>query len=178
MNIHSRYNPDLVIDNKPYKQEGSKPTGFWYAIDHEWIEWCGMNDFRFNTLRYHYSLDIDKSDMLILSTPEDVLTFAELHEEGKGYIKKIAWEKLTDKYTGIEINNYYKFHWLAYKDDYQYSDRVREVSLLWHDSWDVSSGCIWDTSIIKGYEPVDINVCQYGEYMKTIKVGDCNSRGN
>lgn len=123
-----------------------KPHGLWYSLDSEWIEWCECNMegwVRDNIIE----IDVDLSNFLILETKEQVVEFsnkygARIHPEVD--MKNIQWAKLKDKYAGIEIRNYHSIKWNH--------NFMLGTDNIWFSGWDVSSGCIWDLSVIKSHK--------------------------
>ena len=130
---------------KVYSQETFhfKPKGLWYALDQEWIDWCNDNMegwVRPNIIK----LEIDEANLLILKTKKEVETFARRFNtpiEGSLFAS-IDWLEVSKTYSGIEIQNYRII---------KYNDLLDFMSDAWFLGWDVSSGCIWDLSIIKSF---------------------------
>ena len=113
---------------------GIKPCGLWYSIGDSWLEWCIGEDFP-GIGRYLYEVELNpKANILFLSTKNDVCSF------NKEYIKKdkifnsINWPKVMEDYDGIEVNPYF--------EELRYSFH----NLLWYCSWDIPSGCIWNSN--------------------------------
>jgi hypothetical protein len=115
--------------NQPSKPM-AKPFGLWYAIGTEWIDWVKNNMPEWE--RDHaFVLDVDESRLLKINTYHDLQSFDE--EFGiEGYY--IDWEKVSKRYGGIEIAPY------IYNARYE---------MLWYYGWDVASGCIWGSNMIK-----------------------------
>jgi len=107
-----------------------KPFGLWYAIGTEWIDWVRYE--RPDWERDHaFVLDVDESRLLKINNYNDLQRFNE--EYGiEGYY--IDWEKVSEKYGGIEIAPY------IYQARYEIS---------WYYDWDVASGCIWGPDMFK-----------------------------
>jgi hypothetical protein len=126
----------------------SKPSGLWYQFNNSWINLCIKNNkdaehmgrkphHAFEIKNYNITLDVDLSEIIILDTPEKVIEFSEKYGNGVFFIK---WNDVANDYKGIEIPNY------------------KSVSRYkWMNSWDISSGCIWDLSAIKNYK---VNDCE------------------
>lgn len=131
----------LDLCKRTYLQRtGSKPNGFWYGIDNSWIDWCESEMPEWVT-PHKYKLEIDMSKVLVVDTIE------KMHDMNKHVVNTeeyfyrhnydIDWPYFEKQgYKGIEIPRY-----------------MRELRMnkdfFWYYSWDVASGCIWDTSIIK-----------------------------
>jgi len=134
-----------ILLDKKYSQEDRfplKPRGLWYAIDSEWREWCFYNDFggeEANT----FELEIDLDKVLTISTiPELKLFVDEFCEEVMVSMYFIRWDKLVEKYSGIELLNYYHLKHNMYQEGLF-------MKCLFVSAWDVNGGCIWDLSVIK-----------------------------
>ena len=130
---------------KVYKQNSNitfKPMGIWYGIDDEWLRWMkgNMNHW---VRPYNIEIDVEESKMLIISTIPQLDAFIKkYHKRGSEFefMGEINWKRVAKDYSGIEIQNYYELKW----GDYPY-----RMGAMWFHGWDVSSGCIWDLSIIK-----------------------------
>lgn len=129
---------------KLYRQKlGYKPNGLWYGINWEWEEWCKSEMPKW-LHKKHFSLEIDMNKILLLDSTEKIMDFQKEFGEmpdwmndGLKRIKNheyINWEKVAEKYSGIEIS------------PYQYSLRFK---LMWYYGWDIASGCIFNLSCIK-----------------------------
>jgi hypothetical protein len=157
-------NKDFVLDKKvTYKQNGwIKPRGFWYQIND-----CAKNRHT-SDYKYIYKVDIDLSNIFVIKNYQDYLKFNKKYSMLKTYkysesvkesnvsnsdplIEKrlhINWEKVSKKYSGIEVKNYKKIIVQLRKDEL-------ETNV---DSWleylFFSRGCIWDLKAVKS-----VNYC-------------------
>lgn len=131
----------LDLCSRTYLQRAaSKPTGFWYGIDNSWIDWCESEMPEWVT-PHRYKLDIDMSKVLVVDTIEKMRDINKHVVNTDEYFHKfnydVDWAYFEKKgYKGIEIPRY------------MYELRMNH-DFFWYYSWDVASGCIWDTSIIK-----------------------------
>ena len=135
---------------KTYPQERAvlKPRGLWYGIDNEWIEWCKNNMVHRVKKKIIELEDINLSKILIIENFKQLKVFSEeFSYKVDPYVNYINWEKISKKYSGIEIQNYYKI-----KEKESFPD----LDNIWFWGWDVSSGCIWDLSIIKSFKYYEI----------------------
>lgn len=135
-----------------WPEEGAmKPIGLWVSIEDEgsdttWFEWCKAEQFRLESLRYKYKVEI-KEDAKILwlrSVPE-IVAFSSLYAandpmdferyicrgRNNPYIYMISWKKVKQLYDGIIIS------------PYQWDLRFSSVA-SWYYPWDCASGCIWN----------------------------------
>lgn len=122
-----------------------KPHGLWYSIGHDWLDWCS-GEMPHWIGRYQTVLNIDTKKILKLETGEDVINFVNKYKVSMGfeYMYFIDWRAVAKDWSGIEIHNYREIKW---------SESMLDFG-VWFSAWDVSSGCIWDRSILKGYYPV------------------------
>ena len=125
-----------------------KPSGLWYSIDGEWEDWVKSNtnwDVGKNKIR----IDVDTSDMYVILTREDLLNFTKKYIVIEGGLRNIDWKRVAKDYKGIEIPYYIK-RW-GHVVDYDSNGLIHSniTDNLWYSMWDVSSGCIWDMSVIK-----------------------------
>ena len=117
-----------------------KPAGLWYACGRAWMKYLlgAKEDFE-----HVYRLHIDDSAMLLLQTEKQLRTFQ--RDFGRmlaapGFTRSEVpprWVEVAEQYAGIEIC--------------PYQPRLRH-KLAWYYSWDVASGCIWDTRIVQHVE--------------------------
>lgn len=141
--IRSLNSANPILDlSRTYTQNGYfkfKPIGLWYEIDGSWVDWCKYNQKDW-LRKYVIEIEFDLEKVLILKAKKDLNKFIKTYEERefKGY-NQINWRRVAEDYSGIEIQNYNELKW-------NHSDLYFEV---WFLSWDISSGCIWDLSIIK-----------------------------
>ena len=144
-NSHLTREKEFKLENRIYKCSNSsdKPTGLWYQINDSWEEWCeyemphwlGPN----SRGAYKVNIEIDKSNVLVIKTLEEFDNFHNRYRALNTYYNRsvnINWERVSEKYDGIEITNYL------------YNRRL-ENWCSWYYGWDVASGCIWNTDIIK-----------------------------
>lgn len=108
---------------------GFKPNGLWYSIDDAWEEWCRQQGFDVDRLSIATEIEVDTSKILIIDTIDKLSMF----DNKYGANKYINWESVSYDYHGIEISPYF---WKARRD------------FIWYYTWDVASGCIWNTSAI------------------------------
>lgn len=115
---------------------GFKPTGLWYALGTEWIDWVRHNMPGWEQ-QYLHALSINKSKILDLD--------------------KYGWDKFENRY-GVS-NKYYTskdivtdIAWDYVQDDGWYGIEIKDPwgdIGSWSRPWDISSGCIWDKRAIK-----------------------------
>ena len=109
-----------------------KPNGLWYGIDfscHEWMK-REMPDW---VKPYDYVLEVDLSKILVISNKDQLLEFVKRYGYQKNpdlRYKEINWCKVSEEYSGIEINPYRKSYTMDGNIDLL-------MSLLWYDAWDV-----------------------------------------
>lgn len=141
----------LSLDlTRTYKQRefDFKPNGLWYSLDTEWMEWCEGN--MRGWMRDHViDFEVDLSKVLVLETPEHVIAFIDKYGiplySGTDMFG-INWHRVISEYAGIEIRNYHKI-----KRSRKIDFREYWMKTMWFSAWDVSSGCMWDLSIIKSH---------------------------
>ena len=121
-------NYEYVIKNlNPYK-----PAGFWISIGTVWKDWCLMEDFEIDNLKWTNEIEIlDSANLKIIN---DIKELEQFHNEYSITDLKINWNKLIDQYDGIFIDMF-PFY--------------TNFNISWHSMWDVPSGCIWNLDIIK-----------------------------
>jgi hypothetical protein len=119
-----------------------KPTGLWYSINYEWLEWCLNNSTDWITNRVS-EIKIDLSNILILKTGKDIKSFIKKYSRKpeKHYtILVIDWDLVRNDYDGVELRNY------------SLLQRNRSCDRdFWavFSGWDCSSGCIWNLNAVK-----------------------------
>jgi len=135
------------------KKSSYKPKGFWYSINDEWYNFIKENQMYDFYGNYIHKIIINnnimtnihnknKNKLLVINNKKDLKLFGIEYGDyndispNKNIPNKINWTKVAKDYGGIELSKYYIYNKLELP--------------LWTNSWDVSSGCIWNTkSIIK-----------------------------
>jgi hypothetical protein len=144
--INSQYSNAAIMMAPRIQQDGSdinynpsvggpqeitfKPNGLWYGIGSSWIDWVRREMPEWEK-EDAYLLELDKSNMIVISNYEELLNF---HKEFKSENGYIDWSVVASKYDGIEI-----------------APHIREArwKINWYSTWDVASGCIWTSNVIK-----------------------------
>ncbi|MEK9208148.1 MAG: hypothetical protein AAB922_06690 [Patescibacteria group bacterium] len=151
---------NIVMFNKPFdkglvsevypqrSKGGAKPDGVWYACGSAWLEWT-LHNMSLWLGDYVYKLDIDKSNFVMIRNEKSLEDFAELYKYPKRQYSSDDYEYMDWKlvastgFTGIQISPHF------------YTARFAG-GLSWYSTWDVASGCIWDTSCIK-----DVSIIEF-----------------
>ena len=167
----------LGARDKPGWGRGSSTTCLWYAFGGEWVEYGILEyDYQYSML---YEINVDTSKLIILRSEDDLNNFNNkygLLDMERDYLAETK-EQLTRslfvefkemrparlKYNGgknvsdLSDNDFTAVAWDIVRDDgyggieLPIYGNVRS-SLGWNYSWDVSSGAIWDASVIKNVE--------------------------
>ena len=138
---------------------GVKPRGFWYQINDCLFEW-GELDWG----KYVYEVKLKRSvftglsskninKILVIKNLDELIKFDKKYGYNYDYYDKedkknmkmrfVKWGLVALYYGGFEIKNFVKIHSQGMKS----KDFFRK--LMWFDSFDFSSGCIWNLDIIK-----------------------------
>lgn len=161
----------LIDINKTYEQNlGFKPNGLWYSFanldGNSWISFCIQNEmyneidlnknylYKFNISKKYYTifnktiLPIDFSIIRIRNF-KDLFFFTEKYGIIECKYLIIDWIKVKeDGWSGIEFSPFFSLYTKIY-----YKNREKNLKFLmkylWYSSLDVSSGCIWNTELIK-----------------------------
>lgn len=131
---------------KHWREPYFKPHGVWYSVENDWLDWIN-SEMPHWIGKYQQRLQVDESKLLILKTIEDVQGFVakykiDLIPNSPVNMIGINWPKVMEDYGGIEIQNYHSIKWNEFRS------LSSEIG-TWFYGWDVSSGCIWDRSVIK-----------------------------
>jgi len=135
------------IKYKPTTQVHSaanKPKGFWYGIGTSWLDWVKYEMPEWESKNV-FLLDIDDSKILKISNDDGLLKFHDKYGQYSmpGYYQKlINWKKVAEHYDGIEI--------VPYLVSMRMDNRVP-----WYYGWDVASGCIWGSGVIKKIKKIE-----------------------
>ena len=118
-----------------------KPNGFWYAFGNEWTENVkavgGGFEMQYN---FYYKVDVSGCKMRKLNSADDIIEFTKEFTDFDGTDDTlyatyfIDWSVVAKKYDGIEVFPF---------------PRKTMPEAKWLKSWDVSSGCVWNTSKLK-----------------------------
>jgi hypothetical protein len=94
-------------------------------------------------IRFCYSVCVDPTRVLSIHSAQELDTFTETFGLVATKIDPdwlrygIDWAKVAQQYGGIEVI------------PYCYECRLDGISSAWYCSWDVASGCCWDTDAIR-----------------------------
>ena len=136
------YTPEKFKGFRPVSNEGRihvKPAGLWYSCNEEWKNWVMYEMPQWwESYNFKYNINVDLSKMLVIRTEEEFLAFEKEYVFGNK-LKAIDWERVANRYAGIEIC------------PYQYRMRGGHK---WYRPWDIGSGCIWDPSAFVSVEEV------------------------
>ena len=152
---------DKIIKYLDYKQRiDVKPSGLWYSCHDSWYNWILAEEMPEKLLKYIHKLNIknnvltdirnkNKNKLLVIKTLKDFDLFNKNYKviiKSKYKKKKIFytventyidWKKVSNDFGGIEICPYLN----------------KRRNILWYNSFDVASGCIWNPqSIIKNFK--------------------------
>jgi hypothetical protein len=135
------------IEGRDYQQKIDwKPKGLWWSAGLSWIEWA--EDERFSVGGPVYRLTLDRSDLLMITTAEELDRFDmeygrdranPLHGPAKRH-DKVDWALVAERWSGIEIAPYI-------------GERRFDGPARWYYVWDCASGCTWrPTDIVERVE--------------------------
>lgn len=136
--IHNAELPIFSFNRKPVKQtNNSTPNGLWYSVNDDWRRFCIESKNYQWIYPFNYSLDVSEAKILRLSSIFEIFEFTEEYrDESFKYTDYINWQKVADKYQGIEIIHY--FHTLKV-----------DGKPNWYYNIDCASGCIWNLKDVK-----------------------------
>jgi hypothetical protein len=154
-----------IDTKKTYSNIGNyqKPYGLWYSCNSAWYDWILLEHMREWLYKYIYKIYIykniqtdirnkDNRKLLLINNLKDFDIFNNRYKykTTKNIRAQINWNKVSEDYGGIEICPYF----------------TTRRKYLWYMSWDVASGCIWNTSIIKNIDLIYTR--KDGKYIKVL----------
>ena len=113
-----------------------KPKGLWYGINDSWIDWCASKEMDWVYDHIHEVI-LDESKILKITNLDEFDDFEKEYGDVNPILagmKTIRFDKVAEKYSGIEITPY------LYE---------RRLSSMWYYGWDCASGCVWAQDAIK-----------------------------
>ena len=123
-----------------------KPKCYWYSIGSAWFVQEEMEKIKTQVV---CEVKIDKSSftkmgerggkgkVLVIDGKEDVIKLTKKYiSKSHGYYL-LDFEKMSKMYGGIEFRNYKR-----------HKEFLEDPKYLWYMMINVSSGCVWDTSLI------------------------------
>jgi hypothetical protein len=135
---HKKLEKVLSSKEVGHPQGCTKPIGFWISIGSAWNKWCKSEDWGSKGKKFIYRVKISrKAKIAWLKTTQDLIDFKRKYQDTTVCYGAIDWEKVYKDYQGIVILNPKSFSWAYYEDT------------TWCYSWDVPSGCIFDSSVVK-----------------------------
>lgn len=121
-----------------------KPSGSWYSLGEYWVRWMiGEQPDWFIRYNKIYMLDLDYSKILRINNAKKMEIFqnkygVQPYKQHNDFTMMIDWKRVVEDYTGIEI-----------------IPMIWENSRDWYRTWDIPSGCVWDSSAIKGWKEIE-----------------------
>ena len=134
------------------QKTGLKPKGVWYGCGDSWLKWMDREKPEWlDAVNYVYELELDQEFILTITNEQQFKRFESEYwgrapwqgrggwsETGPpdGQYEMIEWDTLVGQYDGIEICPYLQ--------------QFRMSNSMWYYTWDVASGCIWDSQVLIG----------------------------
>jgi len=143
-----------------------KPSGLWYAIGTEWINWCKIAMPHWLEDQNVFRLKIHTDKILFVDTPEKLEAFDQKYKVYRGEdalrLEIIDWLAIAEEYHGVEIAPYFRRH---------------RLDFFWYHGWDVASGCIWNKRAIARIEkmgklrkqPSKLTIDHYGKIHEMVQ---------
>jgi hypothetical protein len=113
-----------------------KPSGLWYAIGTEWIDWVEVEMPHWMG-SYFYKITTSNKVLKI----DDANKFEQLAKKYATTDNNIDWIKISNIYSGIEI--------APYRPEYR-------MEYMWYYGWDIASGCVWKRDAITNIQKIEI----------------------
>lgn len=143
------------------KISGSKPAGFWYDVNLDWLRWLDnegyLNPGDKDWLRpYLHEVWVAESRLLKLGSAPDLDDFSRVFEaehSALAYHKEIAWDKVRARHGGLEVS------------PYLWSRRLTPHT-FWYYCWDCASGVVWEPSAILKTELVVLGKTEIIKYYR------------
>ncbi len=140
------------LNNRKAQKTDTKPEGVWYGCGDSWLKWMDREKPEWlDAVNYVYELELDQEFILTITNEQQFKRFEREYwgrapwqgrggwtETGPpdGQFEMIEWDTLIGQYDGIEICPYLK--------------QFRMTNSRWYYTWDVASGCIWDSQSLIG----------------------------
>ena len=124
-----------------------KPVGLWYACGAEWLDWLKYNEPTRWGFCGLYEIILDESLLLRIDTLDKLREFARLSKPPQTQCYRehfLNWSFAYSRYAGIEIC--------------PYQPKARH-EMGWYETWDVASGCVWNSDAIVGVKELLPPVC-------------------
>jgi len=151
--------PELIENSFNYKQHPEdrlrlKPKGLYYSLGDHWANFV-ENEFTTiaNKYNFAYTIKVNKEKLVTLSNPKEIYSFHKKYAQAGVLAKEISsgdrktdfwdinWNKVAKDFSGIELQ--------------PYLNQCRH--LLWYSTWDVPSGCLWNSKALKEIQLIEPN---------------------
>ena len=132
---------EITPQDPAFKRGIAKPRGLWYSCGRSWIRWTEAAE-ACTDWNYVYRLHLW---YLALPTLLQISSRAQFEAFDQTFTRTLHggpsihypdWLHVAEHYTGVEI--------CPYRKEYP--------PPIWYYTWDVASGCIWDTNIVQEVE--------------------------
>jgi len=140
------------LNSRKAQKTDLKPEGVWYGCGDSWLKWMSREVPKWlDAVNYIYELELDQEFILTITNEEQFKRFEREYWgrapwQGRGgwtdtgppdgQFEMIEWDTLIGQYDGIEICPYLQ--------------QFRMSNSQWYYTWDVASGCIWDSESLIG----------------------------
>lgn len=139
----NHFDLSLLEPRSQIEEPDYKPRGFWVSVEdgYGWHWWTEAEAFERGRRSYKVALHPD-ANILRVMTVTELDAFNESYKSlqdfgmGPGFSRNlIRWADVAAAYQGVLIA------------PYQWSRRLH-LDTKWYNTWDCSSGCIWDPAAI------------------------------
>ena len=123
-------------DAKQMQYDTFKPVGIWFGMGDEWRRFCEENNYNLDSeYKYKFLISLDLSKICVVDSNEMRRDFEVKYKVGRGRMATIDWGSVTEDYDGVII-----------------TEEAIVPTGHWTSSWDITSGCVWRASGIKGFD--------------------------
>jgi len=131
----------INFKNVTEQQIDYKPKGLWYGFGNSWFNFLKWDAPKwFKNYNHIHILKPNQNNILSISSIEELSNFTNNYKIKNEFDwNLIDWKKVSQYYSGIEINPYI------------YKARL-DKNFGWYYGWDIASGCIWNNNAIKSIE--------------------------
>jgi hypothetical protein len=161
--IHTTNKKINKIKNTKQSKLYMKSNGLWYAKKDIWLNWSKHNmkkDYKYlySIKVYHTNFNnLDKTKVLLIKSVKDFTDFSIKYgkKENKTFDSiLINWVNVSKDFGGIEIKNIKKLS-VPNNKLLNHFDMDKNNSLLWINSFDIDSGCVWNKLAMDSFQEMN-----------------------
>ena len=142
---HFSSEPFELVDKTYENISQFKPEGLWLCKDNDWYDFAINGVRSHEEMKYKTTFEVDTHNVRLIKNHDELIKFHNAFP-AIGSLNDIFlygllnWKKVSEQYDGVIISPYKRI------------GIINGNYIPWHESWDVASGCFWNTRCLRFIE--------------------------